>query len=84
MSSATSGPTRGEYLNSTSATSITFLGNFMKLDGDIIILQSEQHPLKSSWGVSKVLQVQAFMVSLNGECMIKDIRVKLFSSKETS
>ena len=59
----------------------------MILDGDIIVLQSEEQLLKSSWGINKVLQVdllQGLVVTLYGEGPAKDIGVKSFSSKDTS
>ena len=59
----------------------------MILDGDIIVLQSEQHLLKSSWCISKIFQVdllQGLVITLYGEGMTKDIGVKSFSSKDTS
>ena len=43
--------------------------------------------MKSSWGISKVLQVdllQGFVVTLYGEGMAKDIGVKSFSSEDAS
>ena len=59
----------------------------MVLDGDIIVLQSEQHPLKLSWGVSEILQVdllQGFVVTPYGEGTTKDIDVKSFSFEDAS
>ena len=59
----------------------------MILDGDIIVLQCEQHPLKSNWGISEVFQVdllQGFMVTLSGEGTAKDLGVESFISKDTS